>query len=129
MYAWAELRCPLRPGPHQILNKMTSGPHQKMISVTRPHQWMATLNWNTLDRLVKSLNVNITTSRNWILYYITIQVLVWYNYTRMCARGAGHCDVLRIFQAHTQLHTYACQRNSPLAWCIDCGAQIFAASH
>ena len=29
---------PLRPGPHQILNKMTSGPRQKMTSVTRPHQ-------------------------------------------------------------------------------------------
>ena len=24
---------PLRPGPHQILNKITSGPHQKMTSV------------------------------------------------------------------------------------------------
>ena len=29
---------PERPGPHQILYKMTSGPRQKMTSVTRPHQ-------------------------------------------------------------------------------------------
>ena len=33
--------------------------------------------------------------------------------------GAGHCDLFRIFQAHTKLRSYECQRNSPLAWCID----------
>ena len=48
---------PLKPGPHQIFNKMTSGPHQKMTSVLGLiNEWLPLIE-NTVHRLVKSLNV------------------------------------------------------------------------
>ena len=63
---------PARPGPHQILNKMTSGPHQKMTSVTRPHQWMATMGarwlWKLGGTLIKlgghNINLGGTNGQN-----------------------------------------------------------------
>ena len=65
---------------------------------------------------------------------ITIKVL---EYTRMCVcvcvcacvpEAQGTCDVLPIAQVFPGSNAVTHLRHSPLAWCIACWAQIFAAS-
>ena len=51
----------------------------------------------------------------YVLHYDTSSSIGIIILTRMCARGAGHCDVLRIFQAPTQLRTYAIRMPEKLA--------------
>ena len=74
---------------------------------------MATLNWNTVHRLVESLNeitkLQVENGICTVLHYDTSSSIGIYSYF-VCVPEAQGTVTMRIFQVQTQLRTYAGQR-------------------